>query len=294
MTRHRVLPHLVRAAAGILTVALVASLSAGRGGGQPADPESLDVSPSSGPWLTPVSIEGSGCLGPPGADLVVLGRLYPVGSSEVDVVGQFKAIPADDGSWSASFVVTHRALGGGLVTPGAYSFRAECGIATMDEVGNTVPAQPPLVTSTGPFEVLGGGPVPQLEATPIVVPIVDGKADVTASGDLCARPDGPSSGEVALWGPIGADPDDPTSTYVAAGDFTPAPDGTWSLPLEPVMTAAGLSMPKPGTYSLTAICWLGTEGFETPNGFEYEAITITLVEAASTTTRVDAAPRFTG
>ncbi len=252
------------------------------------------MTPASGPWFTAVSITGSGCIGPTDTELVVVGRLYSVGPSDVESVGQFRAFPASDGSWSASFVVTHRGFGGATVTPGPYEFRADCGIATTDQLGNVVPAQPALLTSTGPFEVLAGGPVPVLSATPSTVTIVDGRAELVASGDLCSRPDGPSSGSVALWGPIGADPDDPSTVYVAAGDFTPAADGTWALPLEPVVTSAGPMTPKPGDYSLTAICWLGTNGYETPNGFEYESVRVSLVEAASTTVVPRATPRFTG
>jgi hypothetical protein len=277
----------------LVATMVVPVLDAGRGDGQPPDPSVLHVVPAAGAWFTAVTIDGFGCVGEPDVDMVVMGRLYPVGPSDVEHVGQFKAFPADDGSWSASFVVTHRALGGGLVTPGSYLFRAECGVVTFDEMGNSVPAQPPLLTSTGPFEVLAGGPTPRLTAAPTMVPIVDGRADVTASGDLCTRPDGESTGEVAMWGPVGTDPDDPASSYAAGGDFTAAIDGTWSRSLEPVTTIAGASVPKPGTYSLTAICWLGSDGFETPNGFEYESISVTLVDGASTG-RADVTPTFTG
>lgn len=294
-TMNGVAMHAKRLSRGMLAglIIVLGSVVPAPGGAGAPGPDTLSISPAAGPWFTDVSIGGMGCVGPPDTEVVVVGRLYRL-DEQMSGIGQFRAFPAADGTWSASYVVVHQSWAGPL-TPGSYEFRARCGIATTDELGNTVPSEPPLLTSTGAFDVLPGGPTPVLAAEPTTVTIVDGRADVVASGDLCARPDGPSSGQVQLWGPIGGDPDDPTTIYVAGGSITPDADGLWSSALVPGVTATGPMTPKPGSYSLTAICWLGTEGFETSNGFEYTPLTVTLVEEAPPAPPAPrAAPTFTG
>jgi hypothetical protein len=243
----------------------------------------LRVTPASGAWFTDVSIAGTGCTAAPGTDLMVAGALHRAGADPNVQFGRFAANPAADGSWSVAVVVTHS--GGDAMgtptpaTPGAYEFRATCG-PVVDPIGSGPrPGEPAVATYAAPFEILPGGPTPVMSVAASTVAITDGRAPVTASGDLCRRPDGASTGMAVLDGPEGVNGEDPAVSYHASYFFTASSDGRWSGTLEPWEG----STPKPGVYELRGECWLGTAGQQSGNGFGYGPMTITLVAGTQPT-----------
>jgi hypothetical protein len=286
-------------AAAVVTLVGASTMGAPPAG---ADARPLELSPSSGPWFTTVTVTGAGCATDPATDLRVLGRLY-ASTEGSPQIGTFRAVPDGTGSWSAQFVVTHRGANPysgdeGVITPGAYEVRATCGTATVDTMGGVVPGEPTIATYAAPFEVLAGGPTPSIEVTPTTVTITGGRAALSVSGDRCVRPDGPSSVLVSLDGPAGGDPDDPSRWYSAGAEVTPGADGRWTASPSAASTPTGPMAPKPGVYQLQARCLLGTDGLETPNSFAYEPVTVTLVDTTAPTTPpatpVPATPIYTG
>ena len=164
-------------------------------------------------------------------------------------------------------------------------------------MGNVIPGEPPIVSYAAPFTVLAGGPRPMMTATPSTVTVTDGLFLLTATGDHCVRPDGDSEVLVYLYGPEGTDQNSPTYG-VSAGHTTPDAKGDWSVTLE---RRTDIPPPVAGTYQLVGQCLLGTDGYESANGFEYPSLHVDIVNTTpppTTTpepvTAVRATPAYTG
>jgi hypothetical protein len=84
---------------------------------------------------------------------------------------------------------------------------------------------------------------------------------------------------VRLDAPADFDDTDPSLVHAENGIFTPSGDGRWTTQTMLVTGGPGVAA-RPGTYRLTATCWLGTNGYDSLNGFEYDGVTITVVDGA--------------